>query len=173
MVFVLAEAKTSAGAPDVICIASAELAAKLSVTFTPGLALSNCWPSVVNASVSDAAANTVIDPDNDGDAEVGLAALDEPSSPDPQPASPTATRTVARMAMTKRRMTTPQSSLVLEVSESSGFPRRRWWLSRRRQPAPRALAPDRRRPPGSAARRCGTARPGSPPGPSPRPARRG
>src|SRR4029453_9667851 len=115
MFFVLAEAKTSAGAADVICIASAELAAKLNVTFTPGLAVSNCWPSVVNDSVSDAAANTVIDPDNDGDAELELLALDdepEPPSPDPQPASPAATRTLARNAMAKRRrMRTPQSGL--------------------------------------------------------------
>src|SRR4249919_3100717 len=108
MFFVLAEAKTSAGAPDVICIASAELAAKLNVIFTPGLAVSNCWPSVVNDSVSDAAANTVIDPDNDAELEL-LALDDEPeaSSPDPQPASPTATSAVARKAMAKRRMSTP------------------------------------------------------------------
>ena len=36
---------------------------------TPGFSASNCDPISVNASVSDAAANTVIDPDGDGDAE--------------------------------------------------------------------------------------------------------
>src|SRR4249919_350274 len=108
MFFVLAEAKTSAGAPDVICIASAELAAKLNVTFTPGLSVSNCRPSVVNDSVSDAAANTVIDPDNDAELEL-LALDDEPEPSSPQPASPTAISAVARKAMAKRRMGTPQS----------------------------------------------------------------
>ena len=67
MFFGLAEANTSAGAPELICSASAELAAKLNVTFVPGLADSNCLPSSVNDSVSEAAANTVISPDNDGE----------------------------------------------------------------------------------------------------------
>ena len=50
-------------------MARAELAAKLKVTFTPGWAASNCWPSVVNDSVSDAAAKTVMSPESEGDAE--------------------------------------------------------------------------------------------------------
>jgi hypothetical protein len=78
MFFGDAEANTSAGAPLVIWVASVELAPKLNVTFVPGFAASNCWPMVVNASFSDEAANTVIDPDSaaeddadaDGDAEV-------------------------------------------------------------------------------------------------------
>src|SRR5215472_11553263 len=57
-----AEANTSAGAPWLIWLARVELAPKLNVTFVPGWAASNWWPSVVNVSVSDAAANTVIDP---------------------------------------------------------------------------------------------------------------
>src|SRR5215468_9826909 len=63
MFFGEAEANTSAGAPLVIWVASVELAPKLNVTLVPGLAASNCWPMVVNASFSDEAANTVIDPD--------------------------------------------------------------------------------------------------------------
>ena len=63
MFFWLAEAKTSAGAPELICVASAELAAKLKVTFVPGWAASNCSPSSVNVSVRDAAAKTVRSPD--------------------------------------------------------------------------------------------------------------
>ena len=56
MVVGLAEAKTSAGAPETIWVASAELAAKLKVTVAPGLASSNCSPRRVNDSVSEAAA---------------------------------------------------------------------------------------------------------------------
>src|SRR5947209_9210450 len=66
----LAEAKTSAGAPWSICSANAELAPKLKSTFTPGCAASNCLPKVLNASVSDAAAKTLMVPltfvDDDG-----------------------------------------------------------------------------------------------------------
>ena len=58
-----------------IWVASAELAPKLNVTFTPGWAASNCLPSGVNVPVSDDAANTVIDPDSDGDADAELLAL--------------------------------------------------------------------------------------------------
>ena len=131
----LADANTSAGAPEVICVASAELAAKLNVTFTPGLAASNCLPSVVNDSVSDAAANTVIDPDNDGDAEPELLALDvapapEPLSVDPHPPSPTATRPVATKVAahtTTHDVLSSVRSRRGEISESSGSPRRRWW----------------------------------------------
>ena len=67
MFFGLAEANTSAGAPELICSARAELAPKLNVTFAPGLAASNCLPSSVNDSVSEAAANTVMLPDSDGE----------------------------------------------------------------------------------------------------------
>src|SRR5262245_65746330 len=67
MFFWLAEANTSAGAPLLIWVASAELAAKLNLTVAPGCAASNCWPSCVNDSVNEAAANTVICPDNDGE----------------------------------------------------------------------------------------------------------
>jgi hypothetical protein len=109
MFFGEAEANTSAGAPLMIWAARAELAAKLNVTFTPGWAASNCLPIVVKASFSEAAANTVIDPDNDPDeeaeAELELPVLEEepatallPLLPDEQavraeaviPATPTA-----------------------------------------------------------------------------------
>ena len=69
MFVVLADAKTSAGAPEVIWLTRAELPAKLKVTFTPGWAASNCWPRVVNDSVSEAAASTVRSPEIDGEAE--------------------------------------------------------------------------------------------------------
>src|SRR6516225_10073815 len=57
-----AEANTSAGAPLLICSASAELAPKLNFTVSPGWAVSNCLPISVNVPFSDDAANTVIDP---------------------------------------------------------------------------------------------------------------
>src|SRR6516225_9912379 len=57
-----AEANTSAGAPLLICSASAELAPKLNFTVSPGWAASNCLPSWVNVPFSEAAANTVIVP---------------------------------------------------------------------------------------------------------------
>ena len=85
----LAEANTSAGAPLTIWVARAELAPKLNVTFTPGWAASNCFPSWVKVPCSEAAANTVIDPDSDGEAALlvldGVAELPEVLL-DPQPA---------------------------------------------------------------------------------------
>src|SRR3954469_9929539 len=62
MFVVLADAKTSAGAPSSICSASPELGPKLKTTFTPGWAASNCFPRVVNASVNDDAAETLMVP---------------------------------------------------------------------------------------------------------------
>src|SRR6266702_7413685 len=62
MFFGDAEAKTSAGAPLVIWASRPELGPKLNFTVSPLWAASNCFPSWVNASVSDAAANTVIVP---------------------------------------------------------------------------------------------------------------
>src|SRR3954454_16517274 len=57
-----ADAKTSAGAPWLICVARVEEEAKLNFTDAPGLADSNALPISVNAPVRDAAANTVIVP---------------------------------------------------------------------------------------------------------------
>ena len=87
-----AEANTSAGAPLTIWVARAELAPKLKVTFTPGWAASNCFPSWVKVPRSEDAAKTVIEPDSDGDAEAELLALaDADELPEvlvePQPAS--------------------------------------------------------------------------------------
>src|SRR5215471_6660087 len=62
MFFGDAEANTSAGALWLICAARSELAPKLSLTWLPGWSLSNCLPSVVNASFNEAAASTVIVP---------------------------------------------------------------------------------------------------------------
>lgn len=57
-----ADANTSAGAPACIWATSADDAAKFNVTVAFGFRRSNCLPSAVNASVSDAAAETVIVP---------------------------------------------------------------------------------------------------------------
>src|SRR4051812_48492621 len=59
MLVVLADAKTSAGAPWLICWASPELGPKLNTTLPRGCAASNFLPSVVTASVSDDAADTL------------------------------------------------------------------------------------------------------------------
>ena len=60
MLLGLAEANTSAGAPLPICSARPELGPKLNSTLVPGWSFSNCLPSSVNDSVSDAAAKTRI-----------------------------------------------------------------------------------------------------------------
>jgi hypothetical protein len=86
MFFVDADANTSAGAPLVIWVASVELAPKLNVTFTPGCAASNCWPMVVNASFSEDAANTVIDPDSAAEEETLALAVGEVEGEVPPPA---------------------------------------------------------------------------------------
>jgi PadR family transcriptional regulator AphA len=62
MFVVSADAKTSAGAPCMICAASAEEASKLNVTLAPGLALVNASPIFSNESVNDVAAKTVMLP---------------------------------------------------------------------------------------------------------------
>jgi len=72
-----AEANTSAGAPLMIWVARPELGPKLNVTLSPGWAASNCFPSWGKAPVSDAAANTVIDADDDAE-PLALAELPEP-----------------------------------------------------------------------------------------------
>ena len=87
MLFVSAEAKTSAGAPWMICCTSADDASKLSVTLASGLASVNASPASVKDSVSEAAANTVISPST-APAAVVVAALS--SSP------PQATNSVRR-----------------------------------------------------------------------------
>jgi hypothetical protein len=63
MFFGDADAKTSTGAPLVICSASAELAPNESLIVVPGWADSNCLASVVKAPVNDDAASTVTDPE--------------------------------------------------------------------------------------------------------------
>jgi len=106
MFFELADANTSAGAPLMICVARAELAPKLNVTFTPGWAASNWLPMVVKASFSDEAANTVIDPDSDADAvAVAVGDAELPELPlDPQPATADAVIPAAMRVMAVRRI---------------------------------------------------------------------
>src|SRR6185295_16431356 len=57
-----AEANTSAGAPLLAWVASVEEESKENFTWTPGLAASNDFPISVKASVSEAAASTVMSP---------------------------------------------------------------------------------------------------------------
>ena len=64
MLFWSADANTSAGAPSTIWATRSDDAAKLNVTSTSGCSDSNASPIAVNASVSDAAANTVRSPPN-------------------------------------------------------------------------------------------------------------
>jgi len=68
MVLLLAEANTSAGAPDAICSANPELGPKLKTTFVPGFFDSNWRPNLVNDSWREAAAKTLMVPvaDDDG-----------------------------------------------------------------------------------------------------------
>ena len=58
-----ADANTSAGAPPWICCTNADDAAKLKVTDVPGFAFWKSAPILVNASVSEAAADTVMVPE--------------------------------------------------------------------------------------------------------------
>ena len=62
MLFVSAEANTSAGAPCVSWVTRSEEPAKLNVTFVPGLSFSIWAPNSVKVAFSDAAANTVMSP---------------------------------------------------------------------------------------------------------------
>src|SRR5260370_4370708 len=135
MFFGDADANTSAGAPLMIWVARAELAPKLNVTFTPGLAASNCLPMVVKASFSEAAANTVIDPDNDAEEEAEAEAevlplVDEELAVllllDEQPARADAVIPAIAAAMTVtaiRRTMTPM------VQISRGENQRAWGIS--------------------------------------------
>jgi hypothetical protein len=102
MVFVDAEANTSAGAPLVICVDKPELGPKLNFTVSPGWAASNCFPSWVKVPNSEDAAKTVIVPVGEDGAEL-LALEDE--LPEPlleQPATATAASPAAITA--KRRI---------------------------------------------------------------------
>jgi hypothetical protein len=100
MVFVDAEANTSAGAPLVIWVARPSLGPKLNFTVSPLWAASNCFPSWVKVPISDAAANTVIVP---VDEAAGLLVLEgELELLLEQPA--TATAASAAMAIVKRRI---------------------------------------------------------------------
>src|ERR1700734_440650 len=102
-----AEANTSAGAPLVIWVARPELGPKLNFTVSPGWAASNCFPSWVKVPISEAAAKTVIVPDDAAEGEL-LALGDELPDPLPlleQPATATAASPAAITA--KRRIVIP------------------------------------------------------------------
>ena len=115
MFLVEAEANTSAGAPLLIWVAKVELAPKLNFTVSPGWAASNCFPSSVKVSVSDAAANTVIAPVcaaelvAAGEDEAGALAgvLEELLLEQPA----TATTASAAVVTARRRMLTPWLNL--------------------------------------------------------------
>src|SRR5262249_57599884 len=92
-----AEANTSAGAPLVICSARPELGPKLNFTVSPGWAASNCFPSVVKLSVSEAAAKTVIVP------PAGLAVAPADELPPPLLEQPAAAPAPSAAAMTVQR----------------------------------------------------------------------
>src|SRR5262245_54696616 len=118
-----AEANTSAGAPLVICSARPELGPKLNFTVSPGWAASNCFPSWVKLSVSDAAAKTVIVPVGE---DAGLAVDDE--LPEPTLEQPEAATAASAAAMTVKRRTMNSSvrSRRGEIIGWRGSPRRRW-----------------------------------------------
>src|SRR5690242_19646160 len=69
MVAVLAEAKTSAGAPETMLAARVSLPPKSKVTVVPGWAASNSLPNWVKVFLSEAAAKTVSLPVIAADAE--------------------------------------------------------------------------------------------------------
>src|SRR5262245_18040149 len=89
MLEVLAEANTSDGAPARICSRSADEAPKFISTVVPGFSSSNVLAISPKASVSDAAANTVIDPVGPSASVVWVVAALSSSSPLPQAAAST------------------------------------------------------------------------------------
>src|SRR6266508_1114928 len=104
MLLVSAEANTSAGAPCWIWVASAWLPAKLKVTLVSGCAAVKSLPSLANAAVSDAAANTLI----------SVRGPAPEASPPPQPAASTATASrTGTKRIRVRTMPTPSSPSAL------------------------------------------------------------
>src|SRR5918996_745189 len=87
MLATLAEANTSAGAPARICSRSDDEPAKLSSTLTPGYSSSSRSASSPKASVSDAAANTVIDPSGSAAPPAPVSSAVTPPAPSPQAAA--------------------------------------------------------------------------------------
>ena len=184
IVFVLADANTSAGAPETICVANAELAAKLKFTVVPGFAASNAFPMVVNDSFSEDAAKTVIEPlaalevlaEPDALAELDDEALDADALDElldvlelPQAASEMATTAVPAANRGTRRMSCSFVYAGMTGIGSSGFAESRWtgWsTSRRQSPERLARVRVRQRLPDSSARQNGAGQPEYPPGPS-------
>jgi hypothetical protein len=124
MFAVAAEANTSAGAPLVISVARPELGPKLNFTVSPGWAASNCFPSWVKVPVSDAAANTVIDP-VDADEEV-LALGAELELLLEHPAKAT-TASPAMVRVKRRILSSFVESWQAGINWVWGSRRRRWW----------------------------------------------
>src|SRR3954468_17828829 len=106
-----ADANTSAGAPCTICVASVPDEPKLNVTLAPGFARLKSSPILPNASVSDAAADTVTAPVAFGVAEVGEDDddFDEPEDPDelPQAASADPATNASASNLERRTYTMP------------------------------------------------------------------
>src|SRR5450631_3652298 len=112
MFLVLAEAKTSAGAPAVICVARPELGPKWQTTRVPGWAASNWAPSLVNASLREAAANTLMVPDSAGvpDTDAEGEAGDTLVVEEPHPASRSPAVAATVMVRVLRRILLLQGS---------------------------------------------------------------
>src|SRR6185295_10548631 len=114
-----AEANTSAGAPLLAWVASADEASKLKVTLLPGCFASKAAPSSLNDSLSEAAARTVRFPAEAAVVAVALVLVDADSfglsSPQAAPRPRTSVSTSARPSDERRRAitsTTPLSSRI-------------------------------------------------------------
>src|SRR5207249_2594117 len=107
----LAEAKTSAGAPSLIWVASAELAAKLNASFAPGWADSKPLAIAPNASVSDAAAKTLTVPSTPEAPELGCGVAGSAWSPHAErPRTASAVSAGGTLRIQGRRVLTADSS---------------------------------------------------------------
>src|SRR5260370_15500496 len=141
----LAGANTSAGAPLMICWASPELGPKSNRTVVPGYSAWNWLPSRVNASVSEAAARTVIVP-------CGPVAVEPPAAgwaaglAEPHPASSTATA-ASPAAACAQRACARRLARRLDAQPAAAEPGGVRPLAQRPDPQPAAPPPaDARRP---------------------------
>ena len=162
MFFCEADAKTSAGAPCVICWARVELAPKLKVTVVPGFAAWNALPIAAKDSFRDAAASTVMLPCAPAPPDAG--------EPDPAALAPPPQADTASAAATARspglRPIGRRGVRLISRHRAAGPRRRRSWTSPPRRRARRARGRARRPPRGSSARRSGRGRTAARPVPS-------
>src|SRR5262249_11766889 len=110
-----ADANTSAAAPSMICRASVDEPAKLNSTLVPGCAVSKSFPIVRNASVSDAAANTV---------SVAPPAAEPTRISSPSVAQRTQRVLISRDFLSARRIEHPDARDVRDVARPPFVPRR-------------------------------------------------